>query len=108
MKQWEIWTCRFADAGPHPAIIVSHPDRVANAPLINVLLCSSQRANRPAREHEVLLNGADGLDWETVVRCDLMYLMEREEIYGRRGVVTPSRRRAIVQRINGAFGFTLI
>src|SRR5215212_9391658 len=107
MKQWEIWTCNFADAGAHPAIIVSHPDRVANAPLLNVLLCSSQRANRPAREHEVLLNSADGLDWETLVRCDLMYLMEREEIYGRRGVVAPARRRAIVQRINGAFGFTL-
>ena len=28
MKQWDIWTCDFADAGPHPAIIVSHPDRV--------------------------------------------------------------------------------
>lgn len=108
MKQWEIWTCDFADAGAHPAIVVSHPDRVANAPLINVLICSSQRANRPAREHEVLLNGADGLNWETLVRCDLMYLMEREEIYGRRGIVTPARRRAIVQPINGAFGFTLI
>jgi hypothetical protein len=73
-----------------------------------VLLCSSQRANRAAREHEVLLNGADGLDWETLIRCDLMYLMERDEIYGRRSVVTPVRRRAIVQRLNGAFGFTLV
>jgi mRNA-degrading endonuclease toxin of MazEF toxin-antitoxin module len=108
MKQWEIWTCDFADAGPHPAIIVSHPDRVERAPLINVLICSTQRATRPAREHEVLLNGADGLDWQTLVRCDLMYLMEREEIYGRRGFVTSARRRAIIQRINASFGFTLI
>jgi hypothetical protein len=48
MKQWEIWTCDFADAGPHPAIIVSHPDRVARAPLVNVLIGSSQKASRPA------------------------------------------------------------
>ena len=48
MKQWDIWTCDFADAGPHPAIIVSHPDRVARAPLVNVLIGSSQKAGRPA------------------------------------------------------------
>jgi hypothetical protein len=35
MKQWEIWTCDFADAGPPPAVVVSHPDRVARAPLVN-------------------------------------------------------------------------
>jgi mRNA-degrading endonuclease toxin of MazEF toxin-antitoxin module len=108
MKQWDIWTCDFADAGPHPAVIVSHPDRVARAPLVNVLICSSQKASRPARENEVLLNGADGLDWETLVKCDLMYLVEKERLYRRRGFVTPPRRRALVQRIHACFGFTLI
>lgn len=107
MKQWEIWTCEFADAGPHPAIIVSHPDRTARAPLINVLIASSQRANRPSRENEVLLNGADGLDWEALVKCDLMYLVEREQLYRRRGAVTSARRRRIIQRINSSFGFNL-
>src|SRR5712671_5584951 len=52
------WTCDFADAGPHPAVIVSHPDRIARAPLVNVLIGSSQKASRPARENEVVLNGA--------------------------------------------------
>ncbi len=108
MKQWEIWTCGFADAGPHPAVIVSHPDRVARAPLVNVLIGSSQKASRPARENEVLLNGADGLDWETLVKCDLMYLVEKERLYGRRGIVTTVRRRALVQRINASLGFTLV
>src|SRR4030095_15570717 len=42
MKQWDIWTCDFADAGPRPAVIVSHPDRVGRAPLVNVLIGSSQ------------------------------------------------------------------
>ena len=108
MKQWDIWTCDFADAGPHPAVIISHPDRVARAPLVNVLLGASQKASRPARENEVLLNGADGLDWETLVKCDLMYLVEKERLYGRRGTVTAVRRRALVQRINACLGFTLV
>jgi|tagenome__1003787_1003787.scaffolds.fasta_scaffold20511852_2 mRNA-degrading endonuclease toxin of MazEF toxin-antitoxin module len=108
MKQWDIWTCDFAEAGPHPAVVVSHPDRIARAPLVNVLICSSQKANRPARENEILLNGADGLDWETLVKCDLMYLVEKERLYGRRGIVTAERRRALVQRIHACFGFTLV
>jgi mRNA-degrading endonuclease toxin of MazEF toxin-antitoxin module len=108
MKQWDIWTCDFAEAGPHPAVVISHPDRVAHAPLINVLIASSQRASRPARENEVILNGADGLDWETLVKCDLMYLVEKKRLYGRRGSVGPARRRALVQRLNACFGFTLV
>jgi len=108
MKQWDIWTCDFAEAGPHPAVIVSHPDRVARAPLVNVLIGSSQKASRPPRENEVLLNGADGLDWETLVKCDLMYLVEKDRLYQCRGRIGMARRRALVQRINSYFGFTLV
>lgn len=108
MKQWDIWTCNFAEAGPHPAVVVSHPDRVARAPLVNVLIGSSQRATRRPRENELVLNGADGLDRETLVKCDLMYLVEKERLYRRRGCVGAARRRAFVQRINACFGFTLV
>jgi mRNA-degrading endonuclease toxin of MazEF toxin-antitoxin module len=108
MKQWDIWTCDFADAGPHPAAVVSHPDRIARAPLVNVLIGSSQRATRQPRENEVTLNSADGLDWETLVKCDLMNLVEKERLYRRRGNVGAARRRALVQRINACFGFTLV
>jgi hypothetical protein len=89
-------------------VIVSHPDRAARAPLVNVLIGSSQKASRPARENEVVLNGADGLDWETLVKCDLMYLVEKERLYRHRGSVGAVRRRALVQRINACFGFTLV
>jgi len=79
-----------------------------SAPLVNVLIGSSERAGRPARENEVVLNGADGLDWETLVKCDLLYLVEKERLHRRRGTVTAARRRALVQRINACFGFTLV
>ena len=108
MKQWDIWTCDFAQAGPHPAVIVGHPDRVARAPLVNVLIGSSQRASRPPRENEVVLHSADGLEWETLVKCDLMYLVEKDLLYRRRGSVGTARRRALLQRLNACFGFTLV
>ena len=106
MKQWEVWTCDFAEAGPHPAVVVSHPDRVARAPLVNVLIGSpSGRAVRPAK-----MSPAEqrGLDWEMLVKCDLMYLVEKERLYRRRGNVGTVRRRALVQRLNACFGFTLV
>jgi mRNA-degrading endonuclease toxin of MazEF toxin-antitoxin module len=108
MKQWDIWTCDFADAGSHPAVVISHPDRVARAPLVNVLIGSSQRATRAPRESEVMLNGADGLDWETLVKCDLMYLVEKARLYRHRGSVGMARRRALIQNVNACFGFTLV
>lgn len=100
MKQWDIWTCDFAEAGPHPAIVVSHPDRVAGAPLVNVLIGSSQKASRPARENEVMLNGADGLDWETLVKCDLMYLVEKERLHRRRRAATWTSRARVFRAGN--------
>jgi mRNA-degrading endonuclease toxin of MazEF toxin-antitoxin module len=108
MNQWDLWTFDFADAGPHPAVIISHPDRIARASMVNVLICSSHRASRPPKENEVLLNGSDGLDWETLVKCDLIYLVEKANLYRKRGSVVPARRRAIVQRINGCLKFTSV
>ena len=39
---------------------------------------------------------------------DILYLVERERLYRRRGSVGPVRRRALVQRLNACFGFTLV
>lgn len=108
MNSWDIYTCDFAGAGPHPAVIVSHPDRVAHADWVNVLLCTSQRAAREPKENEVRLNGADGLDWETLCRCDLFWLVEKSKLTSKRGAVSRIRRRQIVDKITAAMGWKLV
>ena len=40
-----------------------------------------------ARENEIMPSGADGLDWETLVNCDLMYLVEKQQLSRHRGSV---------------------
>ena len=60
MNQWEIWKCDLG-WGSHPVVIVSHPARAVRKDFVEVVDCASQRANRPALEHEVLLDEADGL-----------------------------------------------
>jgi mRNA-degrading endonuclease toxin of MazEF toxin-antitoxin module len=108
MKSWDIYTYDFENAGSHPAVIVSHPDRVARSAWVNVLLCTSQRANRSPNETEVRLNGADGLDWETLCRCDALWLVEKTKLRNRRGIVSPVRRRQIVNKITAAMGWNLV
>ena len=98
----------FERAGLHPAVIVSHPDRVTHAGWVNVLICTTQRANRAPKETEVRLNSADGFDWETLCRCDVLWLVEKSKLTGKRGSVSRIRRRQIVDKINAAMGWKLV
>ena len=107
MKQWDIYTWEFPE-GAHPAVIVSHPARISAKPVVNVLLCSSQRARRSAEVNEVILDETDGLDWPTLCKCDLLYDVSKEELKQRRGSVIPIRRRQIVARIISAFCWSAI
>lgn len=63
------------------------------------LLGSSQRASRTALAGEVLLDAGDGLDWETLCRCDLIWSDDRKYLHSRRGLVSAERRKQIVRAI---------
>jgi hypothetical protein len=108
MRPWEVWDWEFPH-GKHPAVIVAPEDRCLNPDIqtINVLGCSSRRATRKAEVHEVMLNGADGLDWETLCRCDVLYLATKAELTRKRGVVTYERRRELGQKLIRLFGLWL-
>ena len=71
-------------------------ERVANKPEVSILLCSSKAAARPALPHEVILDQADGLDWPTLCKCDLLHAVAKAELKQRRGHVTDARRRQII------------
>ena len=101
MKPWEIWS--YQPAGwpePHPAVIISGAGRVANKPEVNILMCTSKRATRSAEANEVTLDTADGLDWPTLCKCDLVHLAPKATLTKRRGRVSEERRRLIIATIN--------
>ena len=107
MKAWEIWSYQPAGwSEPHPAVIVSSPNRVANKPDVNILMCSSKQATREAMPNEVILDASDGLSWPTLCKCDLLHLITKSELKNRRGQVTEERQRQIVATINRANGWT--
>lgn len=99
MKAWEIWT---ADVhGEHPVVLVSHQARIDAKPEVVVLQCRTMRpgTEREPRVNEVVLDQADGLDWKTLCRCDLLYSVAKGELRQCRGVVTKERRRIIARKI---------
>ena len=101
MRQWEIYLFPFGQEKPHPAVIISNDERCLNNDLeyVNGLICTSARLSREAKKNEVILNAADGLDWKTAVRCDVVYLLPKVEFQERRGKVTAQRRVAIARKI---------
>lgn len=106
LKQWDIYSYKHPDwPEAHPAVIVSHPGRIAHKPEVTILLCSSKGASRAARPHEVVLDRGDGLDWPTLCKCDLLYTVSKSALNDHRGAVTLERRRQIVRTINRAMGW---
>ena len=101
MRQWEIYLFPFREEKPHPTVIISNEERCVNDDLeyVNALICTSARLNREAKKHEVILNSADGLDWKTAVRCDVIYLLPKTAFRRHRGSVTPPRRVAIARKM---------
>jgi len=101
VRQWEIYLFPFREENPHPAVIISNEERCVNDDLdyVNALICTSAKLNREAKRNEVLLNSADGLDWKTAVRCDVIYLLPKAEFRERRGKVAVPRRNAIARKI---------
>jgi mRNA-degrading endonuclease toxin of MazEF toxin-antitoxin module len=107
VNAWDIYTYD-PGFGDHPAVIISHPERAANKPTVEILLCSSQRAGRSAKANEVLLDSADGLTWETLCKCDLILAVDKGELHHPRGSVSQERRKQIVQTIIRSHGWTAL
>lgn len=93
--QFDVWRFDFPEKGVHPVVLISHPDRCARGALVNVLFCTSQRQSRRPHPYEVLLNGADGMEWETFCDCSILYTIPSAKLFGHRGQVTLERRRQI-------------
>jgi mRNA-degrading endonuclease toxin of MazEF toxin-antitoxin module len=101
-KQFDVWRFNFPGKGEHPVVIISHDDFCEGA-VINVLYCTSQRQNRRPKPYEILLNGVDGMDWETLCDCGTFYSIPSAGLFNKRGRVSLERRRQIRGKIRDLF-----
>jgi mRNA-degrading endonuclease toxin of MazEF toxin-antitoxin module len=101
--QFDAWRIVFPTRGEHPVVLISHPDRCARAAIVSVLYCTSQRQSRKPHPFEVMLDSADGMDWETFCDCSHIYSVESSQLFGKRGHVTLERRRTIRAMLRDVF-----
>ena|SRR6478672_6523449 len=103
MAPWEIWTYDFPIEGSHPCVLFSNSARLAhpNFDRVNILLCRTLRGTlqRELRPAEIILDQADGLEWQTVCRIDALHFVPKSGLRERRGLVCKERQRAISHRI---------
>jgi hypothetical protein len=99
MKAWEIWTGELY--GPHPVVLVSCQARIDAKQEVVVLKCTTMQpaAARAAKENETILDHADGMDWKTLCRCDLLFTVSKAALTHRRGFVSVERQRDIARKI---------
>jgi hypothetical protein len=82
MKAWDIFSWQPPGwPEPHPAVIISHPGRVAHKPEVSLLVCTSKPATR------------------ILCRCDLFFMARKADLKNQRGAVSPEYRRQIIATI---------
>jgi hypothetical protein len=99
MKAWDIWTGDIY--GPHPVVLISCQSRIDAKQEAVVLKCTTMQpaTARKAKENETILDQADGMDWETLCRCDFLFTVPKATLTHQRGFVTIERRRDIARKI---------
>ncbi len=104
MHQWDIVRVRVnpKDRDAHPAVVLSCEEDCQDAEFLRVnVLYGSKRPPAAALEPwQVLLNGADGLDFQTSVDCGVIYLVPKAACSPTGGRVSLERRRTIGRKIN--------
>lgn len=94
------------DAVGHPAVVLSPPDILTDPrqARINVLVGTKKQPAETLRAHQVMLNGADGLEFSTLLNCALVYQVRKTAILRTAGSVAHARRGAIATRVRAALG----
>ena len=106
MKPFEVFSWQppgWPEA--HPCVVISHPSRTTNKDPVEVLMCSSKRATREAQPNEVILDTADGMDWPTLCKCDLIYAVAKSDLKRLRGTVSAERRKTLIRTVIAAHGW---
>lgn len=70
----------------------------------NVLVGTKKPPAASAGDHQVILNGADGLEFLTLVDCSLVYVARKSSVLRLAGTVSSERRLAIARKIRAYLG----
>jgi len=104
IRQWDILRFRIRpeDRDLHPGIVLSGEEWCASPHTsnLNVLACSKRVPGENVKSHQVVLNGADGLEFQSTADCRFFHIVAKTSVTTVIGRVTAERRRALGRKIN--------
>ena len=107
-RRWDIVFLRAdeKDKVGHPAVILSADDVMADAKQqrFNVVTGSKKQPAESARNHHVILDEADGMEFLTLVDCSLVYVARKSSVLRTSGSATMHRRQQIQRTVRGYLG----
>lgn len=108
LERWDIVFLRTdeKDATDHPAVVLSNPDILQDPRhlRINVVTGTKKPPAAQARPHQVILNGADGLEFATLFDCAFVSVARKSSIIRSAGRVAHARRGQIATKLRAALG----
>jgi hypothetical protein len=107
-RRWDIVFLRVdeRDGVGHPAVVLSSDDVMSDdrQHRFNAVVGTKKQSAEGARNHQVILDEADGLAFPTLVDCSLVYVARKASIIRSSGSVTVHRRQQIQRTIRGYLG----
>lgn len=103
VRQWDIvrFRIRPQDSELHPGIVLSGEEWCASTHTtnLNIIACSKRIPAVEVKPHQVVLNGADGLEFQSAADCRFFHIVTKEGVSEVIGRVSPERRRAIGRKL---------
>lgn len=107
-RRWDILFIRVdeKDATGHPAVVLSSADIMADPrqQRFNVVAGTKKQPAEQARNHQVILDETDGMEFTTLIDCSLVYVARKSSVLRASGSVTVHRRQQIQRILRGYLG----
>jgi len=108
LSRWQIVFARESESDKvgHPAVILSGPDILSDSRQLrfNVLVGTKRPPAASALPHQVILDQADGLEFQTLINCAVVYVVRKNSIIRDAGVVSHARRAEIARKVRASLG----
>ena len=108
VDRWDIVFVRADEKDPvgHPAVVLSHSDLLSDPKQqrMNAVIGTKKQPAQVVGAHHVVLNGADELEFLTLVDCSLVYLVRKSAIIRHAGRVGLERRKEIQRKVRAFLG----
>ena len=108
LRRWDIVFLKIDEKDPtgHPAVVLSGENTLLDPKQhrFNVLVGTKKPPGASNLAHQVLLNGADGLDHLTQIDCSVVYVARKASVLRLAGTVSFERRKTVQRTVRAYLG----